>query len=404
MLISLKFISSKSGKSLALKIEDKTYLFNLFEGFQRYSIQEQFSLVSVDSIFLSSKSNISGLIGTYLTIGESSKTNLNIVSNFNTDFFLVYKYAISPTLNLTFLSEFKDEFISVKMFDWNGITNFIIALPEIKGTLHPERVPPHIPKRLYKKLISDGFLEVEDVIYKFSNFSDPGIILNDICLVFSEIGTEERLDGGIATLIENIQCFFCFTKSSYAYFSKHYSQIRKSSLVDSNLSWDKPLPNNVKFLGSVGLSKNIDEPSNSLKELSNDLHEQSSNNFSGVFYVSDNRFVEYEDFYLEQKSLSQNDQRYLLPSSESTIHTENWNNNNNSVIEAGYSLTFDKKKVFIYVKNHIKLQIGLVTSLHIRVLNFLAQDVQFPPNIGMFLQYFTKILNLLFFLIVERIH
>lgn len=310
MLVSLKFISSKSGKSLALKIENKTYLFNLFEGFQRYSIQEQFSLVSIDSIFLTSKNNISGLIGAYLTISESPKTNLNIVSNFNPDFFSVHKYAISPILNLTFLSEFKDEFISVKMFDWEDTTNFIISLPEIKGTLHPERIPPHIPKKLYKKLISDGCLVFEGEMYRFSDFADPGIALNEVCLIFSDINSREQLDAKISRLMESIHCFFCFTKSSYEYISKTYPHSKRCPSIGDELLSGKPL---------------------------------SSSNFSGVFNIIDNNFVEYEDFYLEQKALNQNDCRYLLPFSESQTSTEDENSDAIPIL-AGDLMIFDKKK------------------------------------------------------------
>lgn len=288
MLLSLKFISSKSGKSLALKIDNKTYLFNLFEGFQRFSIQEQFSLVSIDSVFLTANDNIPGLIGAYLTLSETTKNFLNIVTNFDLDFFSVHKYAISPTLKLNFLRSFSDNFISVKMFNIKNTTNYIISLPEIPGSFHPDKIPTNIPKFLYKKLISTGFLEFDGEYYKSTDFTDNPIKLNKIGLIFSEV---EEIDDNLREFIDNVTCFFCFTESSWNLFSKFN--------INTDLS-----------------------------------------NFSGVYYIPDSTLIEYEDFYTDQLILNNINNQFLLPVTSQLELSANIN-----ILYSGDSIIFDKKNL-----------------------------------------------------------
>ena len=52
MYSSIKFLSTKSGKSVVLTVESKSYIFNLFEGFQRYCIESKVHLKNICAIFI----------------------------------------------------------------------------------------------------------------------------------------------------------------------------------------------------------------------------------------------------------------------------------------------------------------------------------------------------------------
>ncbi|KAM0679771.1 hypothetical protein GINT2_001942 [Glugoides intestinalis] len=294
MQISFQFFSTKSGKSLAIKINNKAYLFGLFEGFQRYSIQEQFSLVSLNTVFLTTKYNIPALLGMYLTLCESEKSILTIVADFPLNLSALNNYLGPKTLAITFLSSFTDEFISVQLININNTTNFILKLPEIKGQFHPEKIPPHIPKQLYKNLISERVLVFDGEAYNASDFSDKSISLNKICLFFSEITENDKV------VLDNVGCVICFTESSLRYFSKQYSPCEISG----------------------------------------------NDNFNGVFYVANNYFVEYEKFYLEQYRMSTINEHYLLPHSKVVPKEDNIASpdHKEQVVYSGDKLIFDKKK------------------------------------------------------------
>lgn len=303
MLVSLKILTSTSGKAVVLKVDDQTYLFNIFEGFQRYALYEKLSLVAIDALFLTSQNSIPGFIGAYLTLRENAQKKLTLVAKFKPELFFTSKRTnLSPNFVLEILSSaFKDNYISVEMFSTGNITNFIISLPEIKGKLHLERIPGHIPRNLYKILIANGFLEFEGKRYESRDFLDPSIILNQICLFFGEIDPASGLDHKTHLLLESVACFICFTKSSWKYFT---DRCQSNSPPD----WK---------------------------------------NFSGVYFVSENTQIEYEAFYNDQKVLNQNDCQYLLPvtasySTISAISTVDNKAGKEEILNNGDIFTFNK--------------------------------------------------------------
>jgi len=70
MYSSIKFLSTKSGKSVVLTVESKSYIFNLFEGFQRYCIESKVHLKNICAIFIPDKKCIPPLCGLYLTLRD----------------------------------------------------------------------------------------------------------------------------------------------------------------------------------------------------------------------------------------------------------------------------------------------------------------------------------------------
>jgi len=294
MILSLNFISSKSGKAVTLKVQEKTYLFNIFEGFQRYAIQEHISLVSIDSLFLTSKASIPGLMGAYLTLSDSKKYNMDIVSTFDPLFFSIYKFHLSKSLKLNFISSYADKYISVEMFDLQNVTNFIVKLPKVDGSIRANEIPKVIPKESYKYFVYDGQITVDGITYDLSLYRDSGIQLNKIALIFSEI--DQDVTEEVRELLKDVKCIFCFTKSSWNYFSK------------------AGLGNLTDNANSAGVSTSADNANSAGVSTSADnAHPRNKDNFEGLFYVSDNNFIEFKDFYEKQLHLRSTNRSLLLP-------------------------------------------------------------------------------------------
>lgn len=263
MKLELKFLCTRSGKSLFLKIEDKTYAFNIFEGFQRYCIEKKQSLCSISAMFLTNKFNVPPLMATYLSLLDSNWKSVDVISNFDVNFRSIHKFAYSSERSPVFKNSYSDQYISVKIIDNDsGMSDFIISFTKIRGKFYPERLPPNIPKNLFKNLISDGTLTYENQVFNFCDCSDPDFYLNDVCLVFRDSNFEK--------LPTNIKCFFCFNLPAYKYLTKQYPEL------------------------NISLNNSLD-------------------NFNGIYLISDNTEIEHEDFYDYQLSLHEKDTRFTLP-------------------------------------------------------------------------------------------
>ena len=102
MQILFTVFSNTSGKSFILQIEEKKYVFNLFEGFQLYSIEKKFSIGSIDFIFMAEKANVIPFIGICPTLSAFYYTEMNIVSSFDLDFYEIHKFTVIPYFKLIF--------------------------------------------------------------------------------------------------------------------------------------------------------------------------------------------------------------------------------------------------------------------------------------------------------------
>lgn len=263
MQITFRFLSTKSGKSFVLQVKNRKYVFNVFEGFQRYCIEKHLSVASIDTIFLANRYNVPALIGLYLTLGETQRAELNVVSTFDVDFYSVHRFSITPGFKLNFMRNFQDECIKVDAFDVCGTTNYIIDICEIKGRLYPERVPSCIPKHLYGTLIDDGYLEVDGVTYRSSDFSDGSIKINKICLIFSSEGLDQARDK-----CKDIRSFFCFNRNALSFVCENFLHLGPARV------------------------QSVD----------------------GIFYLCDNGLVEYGGFFETQLDLNRSNPNYRLPS------------------------------------------------------------------------------------------
>lgn len=296
MKLELKFLSSRSGKSLVLKIENKTYLFNIFEGFQRYCIEKKQSLNSIDAFFLTSRYNVPPLMATYLSLLDCEMGNFNVISSFNVDFRTVHKFAYSEDRAPIFTNSYSDQFIKVEIVDSESekISNFIIELSKIRGKFYPEKLPSKIPRNLYKDFISKGSLTFEGQNFILSDYSDPEIVLNKICLVFSQSDLDK--------LPKNVKCFFCFHYSVYKQLLELFPKLNTNS-------------------------------------------ENDNKNLSGIYLISDNCEIEYESFYENQTSLYETDPRFILPYSFKTDYS---NIEPSHCLKSGDCFVFNKELGFVF--------------------------------------------------------
>lgn len=327
MILTLKFLCSKSGKAVALQVDEKTYLFNMFEGFQRYAIEMQFSLVSIDALFLTSKACIPGLMGTYLTLSESQKRHINIISSFDPKFFETYKFYMSPILQLSFSSEYKDKYISVEMFDIKDTTNFIVSLPKVNGTIRANEIPKEIPRRLYKDFMSKGEITIDDKTYHLSSYKDNDVKLNKIAFIFSEIDAEAAQS--LEKSIDGIPCVFCFNDSSWSHLSK-----TRSSVSDLGM------------------------------------------NFNGLFSVKDNDFIEFADFYDQQFRLNSMDERILLPYSGESHEISSLN----STVFTGDKLSFTKKTGIQLIRKDNRITTPVCYKAQYPCIEFLGTGCAIPSK------------------------
>lgn len=333
MKFEIKFLSTRSGKSMTLKMEDKTYVFNIFEGFQRYCIEMKQSLNTISTIFLTNKFNVPPLSGIYLTLLDSCWDQMNIVSSFDVDFKTIHSHAISPKHAFTFKNSYFDKFLSVKIMEEADFSNFLISFEKIRGKFYPEKIPSNIPKKLYKTLISNGFLEFEDKTYDFKDYSDPETQLNETFLVFSY--------NNFDLIPKNLKCYFCFNYEAYKYLTNLYPDLKSDS-------------------------------------------KQEFNNLQGIFYISDNQCIEYEGFYDYQVALYEKDQRFLLPCSfKPTLLTTDLNSN----LLTGDFFTYDKTKGFIINRKPVRIAedrksvINEVNSLALSpIIQFLGTGCAIPSK------------------------
>lgn len=337
MQITLRFLSTRSGKSLVLQIDHRTYAFNVFEGFQRYCIEKRMSMASIDTIFLTSRCSVPALIGMYLTLGETERTSLNVVSSFDVDFYSVHRFSIVPDLKLNFMRSYQDKYIKVEAFEVCGVTNYIIDVCEIKGRLYPEKIPSSVPKYLYKTLVDNGYVELDRVVYKSEDFSDKSIKINKLCLIFSTEGFDQ-----IRGRCRDIRSFFCFNRDALNFVCEDFP-----------------------YLSSADVAS-----------------------VSGVFYVCENDMVEYESFFEVQVALSRANQSYLLPSGsgksrEETVQgmmPKGWDPQSFEIVHSNDSILFSKSNGFRLVRAAYAKTLKHLNTYHKPCLVFLGTGCAIPSK------------------------
>lgn len=252
-----QYLSTRSGKAVLLFFDKKRYMFNCFEGFQRYSIEKRIKLCSLNAIFLCTANAIPPLIGTYLTIGDSGKSEICIVGTprYEQIFKHARAFACRKNLKCCFLRQYRDEIISVITLNLDSECTYVVSLPTIRGKLLVEKLPKELPKVLYSQLCKRQKVVCNGATYDGNNFLEEDVCPEQVAIVYSTKNYEAlkaRLEGF------SVGVFIVFHRSCAEYLRIH---------------------------------------------------------FGGTFYVlEDTCFVEFTSFYAAQVKANEVDENYIIPS------------------------------------------------------------------------------------------
>ncbi|AFN83131.1 ribonuclease Z [Encephalitozoon romaleae SJ-2008] len=218
-MIEFKYLATRSGKSLVLTIDNKRYLFNLFEGFQRYCIESSVSISKISTIFVSSEESVPPLIGMYLTLRDVKKKALDIVCSprIQEMIILAKRFADPMSLRINYMRDYADEFIRVEAIesmpsieaDGKKEFSFILKIKPIRGRFLVEKVPEDIPKHLYSRLTKRESIEYNGKVYDGREYMEDDVDIGTIAIVYSS-GNFERLLERIRE--EAPKYFFCFQR------------------------------------------------------------------------------------------------------------------------------------------------------------------------------------------------
>ncbi|KAI4292515.1 ribonuclease Z [Pancytospora philotis] len=186
MLASLNFLSTMSGKSIILALAGRKYAFNMFEGFQRYCIEASVRMGTIDVVFFPDRRCVPALAGAYLSLGDMPKEGMKVVAAEPVDMAMVHRFAKQQTLCIEQMQSYADENIDVRSFRADGVDNYLVKFAPSRGKLHVERVPPAIPKKMYKQLLQNETLEVDGVVYYRRDYADEPVQPDTTAIIFSD--------------------------------------------------------------------------------------------------------------------------------------------------------------------------------------------------------------------------
>ncbi|KAL6122186.1 hypothetical protein NUSPORA_00806 [Nucleospora cyclopteri] len=225
MQLKISNLSSNLHSAVIMKINERKYVFNMFEGFQRFCLENSQSMADIHAVFSPDLLNLPGVIGYYLTMGDIKKGFCNFISNLNLDLHKIYPFAYRE--DFTFLetnnSFYRDEYISVETIaepemGRKNKSNFFIEIKKIPGQLLIEKIPKNIPKHFYKNLKNKERIIFDGIKYNGSDFCGKDIFLGDILIVYTE--NDFHLLNNFA---EKSEMIFCDKMISFEYFRKNFS-------------------------------------------------------------------------------------------------------------------------------------------------------------------------------------
>lgn len=225
-MIEFKYLATRSGKSLVLTIDNKRYLFNLFEGFQRYCIESGVSISKISTIFVSSEESVPPLIGMYLTLRDVKKKALDIVCSPNIQEIITLgkRFADPMNLGINYMRDYADEFIRVEAIEnmpsvetgEKKESSFILEIKSIRGRFLVEKAPKDIPKHLYSRLTKRESIEYNGKVHNGGEYMEDDVDIGTIAIVYSS--------GNFEGLLERIRkkapkYFFCFQRDAALHLS-----------------------------------------------------------------------------------------------------------------------------------------------------------------------------------------
>ncbi|KAM0671639.1 hypothetical protein CWI42_060470 [Ordospora colligata] len=233
-MIEFKYLATRSGKSLVLSIGNKKYMFDLFEGLQRYCIEAGVSLSKISVLFLCTDRSIPPLVGTYLTLRDIRRVSLDIVCDIITKEIAesASSFADLMDMKMNYMSSYSDEYVSVEMvsnafcsrcIDHTCIqTNirsdnhkhnrsmqnwYFLDIKPIRGRLMADRIPKEIPKYMYSMLTRRETIQHNGKEYNGAEYMEEDVSVGLIAIIYCIQNYEELV---IEICNKQPRYIFCF--------------------------------------------------------------------------------------------------------------------------------------------------------------------------------------------------
>lgn len=224
MRVEFKYLATRSGKSLILSVDNKKYLFNVFEGFQRYCIEARVRLNKISSIFLPSAESIPPLVATYLTLRDIGRESLEIICDTSLRRIIdsANNFASRDGMEIKYAEEYVDNFVKVESIR-NGTvvagkevleTSYILNLSPMRGKLLVDEIPRELPKNLYSKLSMRRMVEYNGRVYNGNEYVENDVVIGPIGIIYSS-GNYEELWMKIKDM--KLKYVFCFQRKIAEY-------------------------------------------------------------------------------------------------------------------------------------------------------------------------------------------
>ncbi|KAF9764503.1 Ribonuclease Z, mitochondrial [Nosema granulosis] len=225
MQTRFKFISTRSGKALILNIEDKRYVFNMFEGFQRYSIEQSINLKGISTVFLPDSTGTPAFLGYYLTVRDMQKDSLNVVCQKDVFDLIEKAEMICPKKKMALLNtqDFEDEYIKVVTVNSSPRTaqDYIVEFKDVPGKLLVDKIPKELPKKYYSMLKTGADVVFNNKTYRGVDYIEEPVQMGRFLLVFSDLNLQ---------LEKNFSMILCFNEVVYPKINKKYKNVYLMSL------------------------------------------------------------------------------------------------------------------------------------------------------------------------------
>lgn len=195
-----------------LIFQNQKYLFNCFEGFQRYSIESKVKLSQISTVFLPTSMSIIPFIGTFLTIGDTGKNNINIVTHHKDIFLSAKPFAERKKLKTVFYdARYSDNNIECDIFVINECSNVYLKIKNIRGKFNESKATENkIPKKQWKCLCEGKEIEHDGKKYYGKDFLEPDNVFEEICILYNN-----DIEESDVLKIKDCKIYICFSQKVY---------------------------------------------------------------------------------------------------------------------------------------------------------------------------------------------
>lgn len=209
MSFYFEYLATTSGKALLLVFDNNKYLFNCFEGFQRYSIESKSKLSQLTTVILPTQESVIPFIGTYLTMGDMGKKKLNIITKHADIMSYAQEFAHRPELRIQYYNNFEDEKVEIKTYDHMNFLNVTLQIKPLRGRFDPKKaLQKGIPREKWKLLCNKEIVKHGNNMYMGEDFLADDTTFDKIAIIFN------TSDFNDFEMLCNVSLVFCFHQST----------------------------------------------------------------------------------------------------------------------------------------------------------------------------------------------